>query len=672
VTVVTGRPYDPSEARRSLAAIDSLYKKRGYYFATGKLVELPQSDGTIRLVFDINEGRRVAISQIVIEGNKRFSAGDAVKAMKTKPEGFWWWRKGAYNEEQIERDLRERLPAFYGEHGHPDFEVLRDTLVVDEKNGKGTLIVSLDEGPEYQVGEFEVAGNRRFSTEQLRQFFPFSSRTCGFLGLVCRKKETSTFDQKLWDDATGQVRTSYYNNGYIYATVNPVLRRRTASDGTHRADLRWQIQEGQPAIVNRVLITGNTVTHEDVIRRAIIVVPGDLFRQDALIRSYQAVSNLGFFNQPLPVPDTRPVNDQGDVDVIFKVEEKRTGAVNFGASLGQGTGLGGFIGLQEPNLFGRGKRVSFQWQFGKNINDFQVSYTDPAISGSLVSGTLILHDSRLRYTIADLGQIRTRGGTLQAGIPVFGSRYTRLFTSYTLEASKYDAPSLVTRFRCQNCVLSALGTTIQRDTRIGLPFATGGSLQSFELSQNGGILQGSGDFRRANVEGRWYAPLAQLGGGPLGGGLQFLIGFTTKSGFVWGDPGPHFRQLFAMGGTQYGIPLRGYDEFSITPKGFDPRASSTTASANAFGESYFTGTAEIGMRISQMAYVSTFFEGGNVWASPREYNPTRLFRGAGVGVSVLSPLGPLGIDLARGFDRTDVFGNRQPGWKVHFRLGQYF
>src|SRR5260370_995057 len=175
VTVVTGRPYDPSEARRSLAAIDSLYKKRGYYFATG----------------------------------------NAVKAMKTKTEGFWWWRKGAYNEEQIERDLRERLPAYYGEHGHPDFEVLRDTLVVDEKNGKGTLIVSLDEGPEYQVGEFEVAGNRRVSTEQLRQLFPCSSRTCGFLGLVCKKKETWTFDQKLRDDAIGQGGTSYYNTGYI-------------------------------------------------------------------------------------------------------------------------------------------------------------------------------------------------------------------------------------------------------------------------------------------------------------------------------------------------------------------------------------------------------------------------------------------------------------------------
>ncbi|MBI4502844.1 MAG: BamA/TamA family outer membrane protein, partial [Gemmatimonadetes bacterium] len=390
--------------------------------------------------------------------------------------------------------------------------------------------------------------------------------------------------------------------------------------------------------------------------------------------SYQSISNLGYFAQPLPTPDTRPVNDQGDVDIIFRVEEKRTGAVNFGASLGQGTGLGGFIGLQEPNLFGRGKRVQFQWQFGKNINDFQISYTDPSIRGSLFSGTLTLHNSRLRYTVADLGQIRTQGGTIQLGIPVFGSRYTRLFTAYTLEESNYDTPNLVSRFRCRNCVLSALGATIQRDTRIGLPFATGGALQQLELSQNGGILQGSGNFRRANLEGRWYAPLAQLGGqGVLGGGIQFLLGFTAKSGFVWGNPGPHFRQLFALGGTQFGIPLRGYDEFSITPRGFDPNASTTGATTvDAFGESYFSATGEIGMRVSQMVYLSGFFDAGNVWATPRQYNPTRLFRSSGIGVSVVSPLGPLGIDIARGFDRTDQFGNRKPGWKVHFRLGQFF
>jgi outer membrane protein insertion porin family len=207
-----------------------------------------------------------------------------------------------------------------------------------------------------------------------------------------------------------------------------------------------------------------------------------------------------------------------------------------------------------------------------------------------------------------------------------------------------------------------------------LPFATGGALLQGELSQAGGPLQGSGNFRRVTFEGRWYAPLGGLGSSALGAsGIQFLVGYTAKAGSVWGDPGPHFRQLFALGGTQYGIPLRGYDEFSITPSGYDPRASGVSASTvEAFGRSYFAMTGEIGVRVSQMLYLSAFFDAGNVWDSPGQFNPTRLFRGAGVGASVISPLGPLGLDIARGFDRTDEFGVRKPGWQVHFRLGNFY
>lgn len=668
VLLVDGRPYSQAEGRRSLAGIDSLYKKQGYYLATAKLLELPQDDGTIRVVFDITENRRVAVAEVVVEGNDKVKDATVASQMKTRPEGFFWWQKGAYNEEELERDIRERLPEFYGEQGYPDVQVLRDTLVVHEKTGKGTLILSVDEGDRYRVGRFDIVGNRRFSTEQLERFFPFVKETDQSTG------NPDYFDQKRWEEATNLVRNSYFNNGYIYAQVAGALTRRVTADGQRIADLRWQISEGGPAVVNRVLITGNTITHEDVIRRAILMVPGDIFRQDALIRSYQQVSNLGFFVQPMPVPTTRPVNEQGDVDIIFAVEEKRTGAINFGASVGQGTGLGGFVGLQEPNIMGRGKKLSFQWQFGQNINDFQVSYTDPAIRGTLTSGTLNLHNTRLRYTVADLGRITTRGGSVQVGFPLFGSRLTRFYTSYTLEQSNYETPGLTaSRFRCTHCVLSSLGFTVTRDTRINLPFATGGALSQFEITQNGGILKGSGNFRRVTVEGRWYAPLAQLTGRVgLGGGLTLLLGLTAKSGFVWGDPGPHFRQMFALGGTQYGIPLRGYDEFSITPSGFDPSASGQISAVNAFGQSYFSTTTEIGLRVSQQAYLSLFFDAGNVWSTPGGFNPTRLFRGAGIGTSVFSPLGPLGIDVARGFDRTDAFGNRKPGWKVHFRLGQFY
>jgi outer membrane protein insertion porin family len=457
---------------------------------------------------------------------------------------------------------------------------------------------------------------------------------------------------------------------------NDVLRR-TGADGKPMVDLRWVINEGQPAIINKIEIAGNDITHERVIRDAIVLIPGDVFRQDALIRSYQNISNLGFFNQPLPYPETPQANDQGDVDVVFHVTEKHTGNVNFGASVGQGTGLGGFLGLEEPNLFGQGKRGKFQWQFGKNINDFDVSFTDPAIRETRISGTLDAHNTRLRYNIADLGQLRRRGASLQFGFPAFHDRYARLFVSYGLDEQTVQSPTsnvaFGSVFNCNNCLRSTFGVSMMRDTRIGMPFATAGTMANIGVSQSGGPLGGNGNFQRVDLEGHWYAPLALLGGkgGLAGGGMPVVLGLSTRSGFVFGNS-PFFDQLFSMGGTQYGIPLRGYDEFAITPQGYNPTANATGAAASSFGKSYFLMTGEIGLRVSQMFYVNAFYDAGNLWARAVDWNPTRLFRGAGIGVDVISPLGPLGLDFAYGFDRVNALGQPAPGWKLHFKLGNFF
>src|SRR6266496_3896642 len=370
--------------------------------------------------------------------------------MKTRPEGFWWFRSGEFDDEKLREDLQERLPKLYGDQGFVDFQVLGDTLLVDDSTGKATLVVRVSEGEPYRVGTFEIVGNRRFSTEELQQLFPFKAESrSGFLGLGGTEHGPALFNQARWDDATQQLRTLYYNNGYIYVNVQPQVIRRTGADGKPVVDLRWAINEGQPAIVNKIEISGNDITHERVIREAIVLLPGDVFRQDALIRSYQNISNLGFFEQPLPFPDTRPANDQGDVDVIFRVTEKHTGNINFGASVGQGTGVGGFLGLDEPNLFGQGKRGHFQWQFGKNINDFDLSYTDPAIRETRISGTIGVHNTRLRYQIADLGRLRRRGANVQFGFPVFNDRYSRLFLSYSIDEQTFEGSASNAAFRAR-------------------------------------------------------------------------------------------------------------------------------------------------------------------------------------------------------------------------------
>jgi outer membrane protein insertion porin family len=670
-----GRPLDPSAVERARVRIDSMYRAKGYYLAQTRSRYLYERDSTgARIVFEVEEGRRVAIAQVQVDGNTHFNDNQIVEQMQVQPEGFWWFKSGDHDEDKLGEDLRQGLPAYYGQRGYVDFQVLHDTLLVHEGTGKATLAIRVSEGDPYRVGTFEIVGNRRFSTEEIETFYPFREAVrTGLLGLG-GKRDITVFDDQQWQEATRRLQTLYYNNGYIYVNVRPDVIRRVGPDGKPVVDLRWVITEGQPAIVSHVEIRGNDVTHERVIREAIVMVPGDVFRQDALIASYQRVSNLGFFNQPLPFPDTRPANEQGDIDVIFHVSEKHTGNVNFGASVGQGTGIGGFLGLDEPNLFGQGKRGRFQWQFGKNINDFDVSFTDPAIRESRISGTLSLHNTRVRYVIANLGRLRRRGGTLQLGFPILGDNYSRLFLSYGIDQQSFSGSSTNTAFSrafsCNDCVRSTVGASMMRDTRIDLPFATAGTMVQLGVSQSGGLLGGKGNFQRLDAEGRFYAPLGQLG--PEGSGsVKFVLGFSTRSGFVFGNS-PFFEQLFTLGGTQFFIPLRGYDEASITPFGHDPNANSRGASPDAFGKAFFTMTGELGMRVSQMLYISTFLDAGNVWNRPAQYNPTRLFRGAGVGAAIISPLGPIGVDYAYGFDRVDVTGRPAPGWKLHFKLGQFF
>jgi outer membrane protein insertion porin family len=671
VRLSEGRPIDRNAVEQSRAAIDSLYKHGGYYSAEIKTLELAQDNGRVRIVFDVDEGQRVAISQVIVDGNSRFSDKQVVKHMATRPEGFWWFQKGEYDERKVDQDVRERLPRWYADNGFVDFQVTRDSLVADSAGGKAVLRLTVAEGQAYQVGGFDIEGNRRFSREELQALYPFGP--VGASGTPLGG--TRPFSRSEWEAATEKLTTLYANNGYIYAQVEPSEIRRTGAGGKPVVDLRWTIREGSPATINKVEIVGNDVTHERVIREAIVMLPGDLFSRDRLIRSYQNVSNLGFFQQPLPSPDVKPSTNGVDVDIVFRVEERRTGNINFGASLGQGTGVGGFLGLEEPNLFGRGKRGKLQWQFGKNINDFTLSYTDPAIRESRISGTISLFDSRARYTIGDLGRRKQTGGSIQFGFPFLGSRYTRFFTSYSYQRVRYSEGSadLRARFSCSACSRSSIGASVLRDTRIGLPFATGGSFTNVAGEFNGGFLGGTGNYRKVDLEGRWYAPLGTLGGGgQLGAGVQFVLGLTAKSGFIFGDAGPFFTELYSLGGVQYGIPLRGYDEFSITPNGFDPSASGNQASPDAFGKSFAAFTVEAGARISQSLYISTFFDAGNVYRSARQWDPTRLFRGVGFGAAVISPLGPIGVDLGYGLDRVKGDGSPDPGWQLHFKLGNFF
>ena len=680
VDLLLGRPVDPASIAVSMRRIDSLYKANGYYLARVR-PETTEVGDRMGIVFRVTEGRRLAISGLRVLGNEAVPTEDISKALETRPEGFWWFRRGEFDEDVYATDLGERLPQLFAEQGFADFQLTRDTLIVDPERGKALVELTISEGEQYRVTGFDVVGNRHFEKSRIELLYPFRDRaptlTERAQALLRRKTPaTDVFDRTRWEAATRELQTLYNNDGYIYAQINPVVERDPA-DSSAVVRLRWDIREGTPAIINRVEILGNDFTVESCIREQLFIIPGDVFNQDRLLRSWQGIGNLGFFETPLDFPDTRPANDAGDIDIIFRVKEKRTGNVNFGASAGQGTGLGGFIGLEQPNLFGRCKRGSIQWQYGRFINDFNATYLDQGIRGSRISGQLQAYHSQARFRIANFGQTTRIGANTRFGFPFPNSRVTRVFTQYGLESVRFGTGGLlgeVGQDGCQGCVRSTVGVDISRDTRVDMPFATDGKLQTVSAQFNGGPLGGSANFQRYTTELRNYVLLARLGGrAPGSSPLRLTMGLSTRAGAVFGDPGDFFwSQQFSLGGVQFGEPLRGYPEFSITPRGFSTAAGTFNAQRESFGSAFFTTTAEVGLRFNSNLYINAFYDAGNIWDRPRDFDPTRLFRGAGLGASTVSPLGPLGLDFAYGFDRLDEFGRPDPKWQLHFRLGQFF
>jgi outer membrane protein insertion porin family len=673
-------PLEPALVHETERRIRAELSKKGYVRAQIDTALVPAGRaGEYRFVFRVNEGRRLVVAAIEFEGNEALSDDQLISALSVKPEGFWWWRTGEFREEDYKQDLQANLVEHYGARGYLDFRVLGDSMVVDPETGKTKLIIRVREGPQYRIADFQVDGNKYFPTELLKaRFSPKSESLLSRLPLFGKSGEKDpVFDTHEWQSATDNIRQLYRNAGFLYAQIESVVERLPdGEDGRPRVRLKWRIQENEQAYVNLVNILGNTTTHERVIRDRLTLLPGDVYGDERIVASYQTIQGLGFF-EPLPpneALDIRP-NEEGNINVSFRVKERQTGNINFGASLSPSSGMAGFIGYEQPNLFGQAKSGRFRWIFGSRTNDVELSYNDPSVLGSRNSLGISLRSSRDRFSFIGLGRRRQTGGSIIAGTPLFGARWTRVSLRYSLFRDDYDSDvddlDLRQRQLLNIGTRSSLELRIARDTRNHPLFPTSGSRNLLSLEQTGGFLSGDGNYRKFTFESEWFTPIARLRSDPTKTPIDLALGLSLRGGTIVGN-NPFFLERFFMGGVQYGPPLRGYEELTITPFGHVPRGTPGFSQLDRVGESFFGLYANIGLNLGGSFFVNAFYDAGNVWANSAGFNPTDLFRGIGLGVSIVTPVGPLGLDYAYGLDARDVSGNPNPGWRLHFRFGQIF
>jgi outer membrane protein insertion porin family len=638
-----------------------------------RIEELEGRTGEIALFLDVTEGNRVTLANVVFTGNEALSDDDIAGAMGTKEEGFWWFRPGSFEQAQLEEDLNARLPAAYAERGYLDFRIAGDSLIIDPTTGKAILEIQLDEGRQYRLSDFSVEGNSVFPTDVLEAYFRVEDR--GLLGGLGfggdGGSDDPVFNRAEFEAATARIQELYSDNGYLYAQVEPWLERMEAEepDGSPMVEVGWRIVEGNPAYVRRVAVQGNDYTYEWVVRDKIFLLPGDVFSRALLIQSYQSISSLGFFEAPMDPPDVLPDPETGDVDIVFHVAERQTGSVNFGTAVGGGTGLSGFLGYDQPNLFGQAKEGHIRWDFGRYQNNLSLSFSDPALFQSRVSGSVSVFAGRDRFFSFQTGERNRIGTNFRFGFPVPGSLRSRFFLGYGLSRTSYKTRAGSTDqslFGLPPGTQSTVSLSIVRATLNHPLFPTSGSRTTLGVEKTGGILGGDGDFSKWTAEGTWWVPVGGVGDGLGGPSLRFALGLSLRGGMLFGDASIFPFDRFWMGGVQFGEMLRGYDETTITPFGYFPENSGAIADINRLGNAFLSLTAEYAARFGDNLSLSLFYDAGNTWRSPWEIDPGFMYRGAGVGVQIVTPFGPLGLDYAYGFDKP------VPGWQLHFRLGPGF
>ncbi len=666
-------PYSPQEVVAAETFVRSQLSKKGIPFARieERLDPVAGAVNVVDVVIEVAEGNRVTVTDIVVRGNDNVPSGEIVDAMAIKPEGFFWFKPGTFDPDRFEEDLEAAIPDVFYARGFLDFRVVQDTIVVDQETGKARLELVMEEGPQYRIGTFTIEGNQQVPDTVLESYFaPERGGLLAGLGIGGGGGQLvgQIFDQVAFEDAADEVRNLYANQGFLYAQVAPQLRRNPAVQGqAPTVDVTLQVREGLPAYVRRVAVVGNDYTYDWVVRERLFLLPGDRYSQALVLQSYQSIGSLGFFETPLPPPDIQPDPETGDVDIIFRVQERQTGTVNFGTSVGGGVGLTGFVGYEQPNLFGQAKSGRLRWDFGSYLTNLEVSFSDPALFQSRVSGSISLFNSRDRFFQFATGRRRRLGATFNFGFPVPGTTRTRVFTGYSITRTKYELFTDVddtSLFGLPPGIQSTLLVGVTRNTLNHPLFPSAGSRLSWNAELNGGILGGDASFTKHTLEGSWWVPIAQLGGGTQGaGGPQLAFGLSVKTGSVFGDASRFPFDRFFMGGVQFGQSLRGYDETAITPFGFFEERATGIREGERVGDAFLSLTAEYALRLSSVVSVSAFMDAGNVWFDPREIDPGQLYRGAGFGAQLMTPFGPIGIDYAYGFDKAE------PGWQFHFKMG---
>ena len=649
-----------NEVQREL---ERLYQSQGRYNATIRTSLKSLPDNRVQVNIDINEGASARIRQINIVGNHAFSDDTLRKQFELADKPGWFF--GMFSSDRYSRDAMtadlDRLRSFYLDRGYVNFNVTSTQVSISPDKADIYITVNVDEGQRYTLGNIGFAGKLGMSEEEARKLLTVSS------GQV--------FNQAELQKSTEAMRLALGNAGYTFAKVDAVPTVHPSDD---RVDITFNVDPGQRAYVRRVAFRGNTTTADEVLRREMVQLEGAPASSDNIRLSRERLQRLGFFSQ-VDV-QTQPVPGEPDqLDVNYSVTEQPSGSISASVGFAQSEGIIYGASLSQSNFLGTGNRVDVGAQKSKYYTNLRFGFTNPYWTLDGISRGYDLYYRKTNYEDSDVSTYSSDaiGGGINFGYPISDlSRLNFGLGGEHLKVKAYnDSPAEIDQYIKDN----------------------GGDYNNYKLSLswtrnnlNRGILPTSGNYQRASLEGTGpgsdaeYYKLRYRAQTLFELKPEWSLKFSTNLGYANGygktEQYPFFENFYSGGLGS----VRGYTNSTLgqkTTKRND--GDDDTLGGNILVE----GSAELIFPLPfiedrRQLQTSLFLDAGNTFltdcystGSVARTNECKtgvdmgeLRYSVGVGLSWLTPVGPLTFSLAKPLhkksgDDTQVF---------QFSLGQTF
>lgn len=649
IGISDGQIFDKSQLDRAEQEIKRQYLSQGKYGATVKTVVSPLERNRVAVRFDIEEGAVSKIRDINIVGNHAFSTEDLrAEFLLTTPNWMSWWNKDdQYSKQKLNADL-ETLRSFYMNQGYLEFNIDSTQVSITPDKKDIYITINITEGEKYTISEVKLAGETLLPEDEVRKLLQIQAG--------------DTFSREKITQSSKAISDRLSDDGYAFSNVNAVPE---LNKEQHTAAFTFFVDPGKRVYVRRINIVGNTRTRDEVIRREVRQLESAWYASNKINRSKERIRRTDYFSDVnVETPAVPGTSDQ--VDLNISVVEKSTGSVQFGAGLSSSQGVVFGVTVNQNNFLGTGNRVTAQVNTGKVNTVYSLSYTDPYFTPDGVSRGIDIYRRDINTSsLSNVGsyQSSSYGAGLRFGVPLnerdsinFG-----IATDFTKIDLQSDSPVRYLDY-CGNttgCTSNsiALSGGWTHDSRDSVFFPTKGVIQRITGEVTLPVLDLQ--YYKIDYKHAWYTEVFKDYTLMLNG----EIGYADTYG---NDQYPFFKNYY-MGGVSS---VRGYQTGTLGPKDVDPN---TGRIYSVGGTKRLLGNAEFffpvpGLKNSNQFKMSVFVDGGNVFGINDSYELSELRYTTGLGVSWISPFGPLKLVLATPLNEKEGDDTQV----LQFQLGQQF